>query len=149
MLCIPYISLAKAVINLITVCGVLVSAFLQVAWLGSDEKITWESRSSLPQHLIDDFENGMQYEEAVITEAKFGAVNHTVTINMTTTTPEQPSKKSRTSLPDYTPGYEVVCTCFCYANVLCSYFTLYPLFSSTKCYVAVPHTLYLAAHPNS
>ncbi|XP_065899118.1 uncharacterized protein [Dysidea avara] len=80
---------------------------IQVAWLGSDEKITWESRSSLPQHLIDDFENGMQYEEAVITEAKFGAVNHTVTINMTTTTPEQPSKKSRTSLPDYTPGGEI------------------------------------------
>ena len=49
-----------------------------MAWLGQQEKMTWESSSSLPKSLIDDFHRGLSSNELVNTSRNYGAINHTL-----------------------------------------------------------------------
>ena len=51
---------------------------MQVAWLGSKEKLTWELASTLPSGLIEEYEEGMCPHEATLSENKYGEVNHTL-----------------------------------------------------------------------
>ena len=51
-----------------------------MAWLGCEEKITWEPSSSLTQSLINEYEQAVLCTEAIQTDARFGAVHHTLTV---------------------------------------------------------------------
>ena len=48
-----------------------------MAWLGQKEKVTWESSSSLPKSLIEDFHKGLSSNE-MVTSRNYGAINHTL-----------------------------------------------------------------------
>ena len=49
-----------------------------MAWLGKEEKLTWEPSSSLPKELIDDFHKGVSSNEMVNTSRSYGAISHTL-----------------------------------------------------------------------
>ena len=40
--------------------------------------MTWESSSSLPQKLIDEFEEGIVYDESIETDMSYGVTNYMV-----------------------------------------------------------------------
>ena len=63
-----------------------------MSWLGCEEKITWEPSSSLSQTLINEFEKGVLYTEAVQADVRFGAMHHTLTVT-TKVISEPPLKK--------------------------------------------------------
>ena len=78
---------------------------LQVAWLGQEERMTWEPASTLPQVLIEEFESGMVGTGQMITDARFGVFNHTLVVE-TSKVPDAPlAKKLKTTNPLSNPGY--------------------------------------------
>lgn len=76
-----------------------------MAWLGCEEKITWEPPSSLTQSMIDEFEKGELCTESVQTDARFGAVHHTLTVKTKATSEPPPSKKPNHAVVKFTNGY--------------------------------------------
>ena len=79
--------------------------FFQVAWLGQEEQMTWEPASTLPQVLINEFESGMVSTGQMITDTKFGVVNHTLVVTTSSATGVSPAKKLKTSVLHPDPGY--------------------------------------------
>ena len=78
-----------------------------MAWLGSENKITWEPSTSLTQALIDDFENGVVCKEAIATDTRFGSTNHILTVTSSVEEPsvEEPSaKRANIAAIDLTAG---------------------------------------------
>ena len=51
-----------------------------MAWLGQEEKLTWEPSSSLSKELIDDFHKGMSSNKMVNTSRSYGVISHTLVI---------------------------------------------------------------------
>lgn len=70
----------------------------QVAWLGQEEKLTWESSSSLPQILIDEFERGIVNSEGVVTSCGYGVTNHTLVVSEANVLELPPAKKTKKDL---------------------------------------------------
>jgi hypothetical protein len=66
--------------------------------------MTWEPASTLPQVLIEEFESGMVGTGQMITDARFGVVNHTLVVE-TSKAPDAPlAKKPKTTNPLSNPG---------------------------------------------
>ena len=74
-----------------------------MAWLGCEEKITWEPSSSLTQSLINEYEQGVLCTEAIQTDARFGAVHHTLTVKSKVIS-EPPSKKPNRTADKFNNG---------------------------------------------
>ena len=72
---------------------------VQVVWLGCNEKLTWEPSSSLPQHLVEEFESNEPCAEEVLSDSSYGVVNHTLTVRKKSppTVQPPPAKQSRKS----------------------------------------------------
>lgn len=69
--------------------------------------MTWEPASTLPQVLIDEFESGTGLDEQMISDIRFGVVNHTLVMAPSGTKDAPPQKKrqrqkSRPLTPDTT-----------------------------------------------
>lgn len=82
--------------------------FLQVAWLGHKEQMTWEPASTLPQVLIDEFESGTGLDEQIITDIRFGVVNHTVVMATSGAKDAPPQKKAKTKVSPSDSGYDYI-----------------------------------------
>ena len=74
-----------------------------MAWLGCEEKITWEPSSLLTESLINEHEKGLSYTEVIKTDARFGAVHHTLTVTNEDIS-EPPSKKPNTTGDKFNNG---------------------------------------------
>lgn len=85
-------------------------AFIQVAWLGQQEQMTWEPASTLPQSLIDEFEGGVIGVGETITNTQFGAINHTLVVATSCDTASSPAKKLKTVPVPSDSGYTHACT---------------------------------------
>lgn len=73
-----------------------------MAWLGLENRISWESSASLTSTLIDDFEKGIICKDIVVTDKRFGATSHILSV---TSDVEEPSaKRANTSAIDFAPG---------------------------------------------
>lgn len=75
----------------------------QVAWLGPEEKMTWQPESSLAQALIDEYEKGVVYSETIETESSYGVISHKLTVAELHEAEPPPKKKK--FLPDDEHGY--------------------------------------------
>lgn len=74
------------------------STFLQVAWLGHKQRLTWEPASSPSQSLIDEFECGNYTQEVITTtDASYGVINHTLTVEKHDVTRPPQAKSMETS----------------------------------------------------
>jgi len=67
--------------------------------------MTWEPASTLPQALIDEFESGVVGTEEVITDTRFGVVNHTLVVATSSGADASPAKKLKTAVLPSDPGY--------------------------------------------
>ena len=67
----------------------------QVAWIGCQEKLTWISSSALPQDTIDEYEQGITWQENIEINYSYGVTKHTITTNTAKSGPP-PSKKAKT-----------------------------------------------------
>ena len=74
-----------------------------MAWLGCEEKITWEPSSSPSQTLINEFEKGVLCTEAVQVDARFGEMHHTLTVT-TKVISEPPLKKPNHTADKFNNG---------------------------------------------
>ena len=61
--------------------------------------------STLPQPIIDEFEGGMVGTGEMITDTRFGVVNHTLVVATSSTTDASPPKKLKTAVLPSDPGY--------------------------------------------
>ena len=76
-----------------------------MAWLGFKEKLTWELSSSLPQELINEYEEGIVCNESIETEISYGVTNHTVIVEKRKhTTGPPPVKKAKKHVPSSDTG---------------------------------------------
>lgn len=66
---------------------------IQVAWLGPEDKMTWEPASSLAQALVDDYERGVTYCETTETETSYGVISHKLTVSECDTVEPQPKRR--------------------------------------------------------
>ena len=66
--------------------------FVQVAWIGSQEKLTWVPSSALSQEMINEFEQGIACHQNIETNYSYGVMKHTITVSKGTTGPP-PAKK--------------------------------------------------------
>ena len=66
-----------------------------MAWFeeSNQERITWESESSLPQSLIDEYESG-KVEEELVTDSRFGIRSQTIVMGKRDDVPPA-NKKSK------------------------------------------------------
>lgn len=77
----------------------------QVAWFGCDEKMMWEPASSLPQTLINEFEEGVICKESVVTDPSYGVMTHTLVVTKSSAAEPPHAKQARKSIPTSEPGY--------------------------------------------
>ena len=50
----------------------------QITWLDREEKFTWIPKSEAPQQLIDEYEGGMESEEMILQDSRYGVVTRTI-----------------------------------------------------------------------
>lgn len=75
---------------------------MKVAWLASNERLTWEPASALPQSLIDEFENGNPHHQVTTTkDASFGVINHTLVVAESDFTSPPPAKSSKVAISQH------------------------------------------------
>jgi len=72
-----------------------------VAWLGSEEKLTWEQSSNLPKELIDEFHKGMSSNEISDLNNSYGAINHTLIMEASAGTTSKAKKMKRDDTAEY------------------------------------------------
>lgn len=71
--------------------------------------MTWEPASTLPQVLIDEFESGTGLDEQMITDIRFGVVNHTLVMAPSGTKDAPPQKKkAKTKVSPSDSGYDYI-----------------------------------------
>ena len=51
---------------------------IQITWLGREKKFTWIPKSEVPQQLINEYEGGMESEEMILQDLRYGVVRRTV-----------------------------------------------------------------------
>jgi len=83
---------------------------MQVAWLGQDEKLTWEPSLSLPAELINEFHRGIAHDQFTTVKNCFGSTNHTL---FTATSCDTPSKPKKLKPSTFDAGYVVASTHKC------------------------------------
>ena len=90
-----------------TICsGIAMSSLraLQVAWIGTKERVTWENGSALPQSLIDEFERNELYEPDILGDSRFGVTSHTLIASKRAAAATPPNKKGKYTQPVTDPG---------------------------------------------
>lgn len=65
-----------------------------MAWL-EREKLTWELESTLPDCLIQEYENNIRPSQSTLTD---GIINHMLVIGEVDTESEPPSKKKKSDI---------------------------------------------------
>lgn len=60
----------------------------QVAWLGRQEKITYEPADLIPQYLITEFEAGIKPMDNIMTDSRYGVTSHTLTASVESQEPD-------------------------------------------------------------
>ena len=79
---------------------------LKVAWIGNEEKITWEPASTLPEIIVKEFEDGLSTsEETLLTKSKYGITSHTI---ITSQQLPAPAKRSKTDSPSVEEKYALL-----------------------------------------
>lgn len=79
---------------------------MQVAWLESEHRLTWEPASALPRSLIDEFESEHCDQQFVtITNTSYGVINHTLTIEKVDSTNPPQAKALKRDTPTSESGY--------------------------------------------
>ena len=92
--------------------------FLQVAWVGCEQEITWKLASTVPQSLIAEFEAGISSkQETLSTEPKYGVITHSL---FTSAEPmhgdEPPEKRKKVATTNMEKGYVSCCVCSMYMS---------------------------------
>jgi hypothetical protein len=72
------------------------------------EETTWELESSLPKELVDEFERSLGPKESLISECKFGVLNHILVMNSSTEGDSEPHTKRPRNSRDWSEG-SVMC----------------------------------------
>ena len=68
-----------------------------MAWLGHQEKVTWEPASAFPTAVIQEFESSDACTQEITTDSSFGVINHTVVVTKLDQTKPPPAKRARMS----------------------------------------------------
>ena len=79
-----------------------------MAWLGPDERVTWEPSQCVPPTLIADFEAGLKPTDEVFTDKRFGLINHTLSVGSSKADTKPCSPKRAKVTPVYDKGYVTI-----------------------------------------
>lgn len=80
--------------------------YIQVAWISSQNDLSWEPASSLPHSLVKEFEDGIKLSmETVSSEPQYGVITHTLINSPDPTLEAPPEKCQRIVPPNFKPGY--------------------------------------------
>ena len=79
-----------------------------MAWLGQEERVTWEPSQCVPQPLITDFEAGVKPTDEVYTDKRFGLINHTLSTGSSNADIKPCSPKRAKVTPVYDKGYVTI-----------------------------------------
>ena len=77
---------------------ILLYCITQVAWLGRQEKITYEPVDIIPQSLITEFEAGIKPTDNIMTDSRYGVTSHTLTASVESQEPDP--KRVKVNLDD-------------------------------------------------
>lgn len=77
---------------------------LQVAWLEKENE-TWELASTLPESLVQEYENDILPAESTLSEMKYGTISHMVIFGENNSAAEPPAKKKKGCI-EWDKGYD-------------------------------------------
>ena len=72
-----------------------------MAWLGPEEKLTWETSSNLSKELIDEFQKRIPSNETSELKSSYGSISHTLIMEGSTGTTSKAKKIKLDDTPDY------------------------------------------------
>lgn len=67
--------------------------YIQVAWIGAQEKLTWVASSALPHEMIDEFEQGIACQESITSNYSYGVMKHMISVKKGSTDPPLAKKR--------------------------------------------------------